>query len=111
MLRLALPKGSLEEQTLRLFEDADLTVQRANSRDYRPTIDDPRIAEVRILRPQEIPCYVQQGYFDLGITGLDWIQETLDLLDRGELQADKARGRQAGRGVMALVSSDGAKAP
>ena len=42
---------------------------------------------------------------------LDWIQETLDLLDRGELQADKARGRQAGRGVMALVSSDGAKAP
>ena len=44
--------------------------------DYRATIDDPRVAEVRILRPQEIPEYVADGLFDLGITGRDWIEET-----------------------------------
>ncbi|MGH9022581.1 MAG: ATP phosphoribosyltransferase [Acidimicrobiia bacterium] len=76
MLRLALPKGSLEQATLRLFEDADLAVIRSSDRDYRATISDPRIAEVRILRPQEIPRYVASGYFDLGITGRDWIEET-----------------------------------
>lgn len=76
MLRLALPKGSLEEPTLRLFEDADLGVRRGSEREYRATIDDPRISEVRVLRPQEIPRYVAQGYFDLGITGRDWIEET-----------------------------------
>lgn len=76
MLRLALPKGSLESATLRLFEEADLPVSRANDRDYRPTIADPRIAEVRILRPQEIPVYVAEGLFDLGIAGRDWIEET-----------------------------------
>src|SRR5919108_1053700 len=76
MLRIALPKGSLERATLALFEDADLAVQRPSERDYRGTIDDPRISEVRILRPQEIPRYVARGYFDLGITGRDWISET-----------------------------------
>lgn len=76
MLRLALPKGSLEEPTLRLFEEADLPVDRSSDRDYRPSIDDPRIAEVRILRPQEIPRYVAQGIFDLGVTGRDWVEET-----------------------------------
>jgi ATP phosphoribosyltransferase len=76
LLRLALPKGSLERATLQLFEDADLAVSRSSERDYRATIDDPRIAEVRILRPQEIPRYVAEGYFDLGITGRDWIEET-----------------------------------
>ena len=76
MLRLALPKGSLERATLALFEDADLAVQRSSDRDYRATIADPRIAEVRILRPQEIPRYVADGHFDLGITGRDWIEET-----------------------------------
>ncbi|MGH9023061.1 MAG: ATP phosphoribosyltransferase, partial [Acidimicrobiia bacterium] len=76
MLRLVLPKGSLEVPTLRLFEDADLGVRRGSDREYRATIDDPRISEVRVLRPQEIPGYVAQGYFDLGITGRDWIEET-----------------------------------
>ena len=76
MLRLALPKGSLERATLALFEDADLAVIRSSDRDYRASISDPRISEVRILRPQEIPRYVAKGYFDLGITGRDWIEET-----------------------------------
>ena len=76
MLKLVIPKGSLERATLQLLEDADLKLHRASERDYFGRIDDPRIDEVAILRPQEIPRYVQEGFFDLGITGRDWIEET-----------------------------------
>ncbi len=76
MLKLVIPKGSLERATLQLLEDADLKLHRASDRDYFGRIDDPRIDEVAILRPQEIPRYVQEGFFDLGITGRDWIEET-----------------------------------
>ena len=76
MLKLVIPKGSLEEQTLRLFEAADLGVRRSSNREYHGTIDDERIERVSLLRPQEIPTYVQDGLFDLGITGQDWIAET-----------------------------------
>jgi len=76
MLRLVIPKGSLEQQTLRLFEEADLRVRRGSDRDYHGSIDDERIERVSLLRPQEIPTYVQDGLFDLGITGQDWIAET-----------------------------------
>lgn len=75
MINLVIPKGSLEEQTLALFEKADLAVQRSSGRDYNAKINDPRISQVKILRPQEIPQYVEAGYFDLGITGLDWVEE------------------------------------
>ncbi len=61
---------------MRLFEDADLPVIRGSDREYNAKINDPRIGKVKILRPQEIGLYVQQGYFDLGITGQDWIAET-----------------------------------
>ena len=74
MLSIALPKGSLQEQTLKLFAEADLSVNRS-SREYSVTIDDERISQVKILRPQEIPKYVEGGYFDLGISGLDCITE------------------------------------
>ena len=94
MLRLALPKGSLERATLALFEDADLAVNRSSERDYRASIADPRISEVRILRPQEIPRYVAQGYFDLGITGRDWIEETgSDVVTLTQLHYSKATAR------------------
>ena len=87
MLTLVLPKGSLEESILTLFQDADLAVRRDSDREYRGTIDDPRIGEVRVLRPQEIPVYVAKGFFDIGVTGLDWIQETesdvVELMDLG----------------------------
>jgi ATP phosphoribosyltransferase len=76
VLKLVIPKGSLEEQTLRLFEAADLRVRRGSARDYHGTVDDDRIERVSILRPQEIPLYVQDGLFDLGITGQDWVAET-----------------------------------
>ena len=75
MLRLVLPKGSLERATLELFAAADLSVTRSSEVDYRASIDDPRVAEVRILRPQEIPLYVADGLFDVGITGRDWVEE------------------------------------
>jgi ATP phosphoribosyltransferase len=91
MLRLVLPKGSLERATLELFEAADLAVIRSSSVDYRATIDDPRIGEVRILRPQDIPTYVADGLFDLGITGRDWVEETgADVVSLGELRYSKA---------------------
>jgi ATP phosphoribosyltransferase len=76
VLKLVIPKGSLEQQTLRLFEAADLHVRRGSPLDYHGTVDDDRIERVSILRPQEIPLYVQDGLFDLGITGQDWIAET-----------------------------------
>ena len=94
MLKLVLPKGSLEKSTLELFEGADLGVRRSSSVDYRASIDDPRIDEVRILRPQEIPTYVADGLFDLGITGRDWIEETgSDVVSLGELHYSKATAR------------------
>ena len=94
MLRLVLPKGSLERATLELFEAADLPVRRTSSVAYRATIDDPRIDEVWVLRPQEIPRYVAEGTFDLGITGRDWIEETAsDVVSLGELRYSKATAR------------------
>ncbi len=94
MLKLVLPKGSLEKATLELFEAADLPVERSSSVAYRAEIDDPRIGEVRILRPQEIPVYVADGLFDLGITGRDWIEETGSEVETlGELHYSKATSR------------------
>jgi ATP phosphoribosyltransferase len=91
VLRLVLPKGSLEKSTLELFEAADLHVRRSSTVDYKASIDDPRIDEVRILRPQEIPTYVAEGLFDLGIAGRDWVEETAsDVTILGELQYSKA---------------------
>jgi len=91
MLRLVLPKGSLEKATLELFAAADLAVVRSSDVDYRATIDDPRVDEVRILRPQEIPGYVAEGNFDLGVTGRDWIEETgAEVVSLGELAYSKA---------------------
>jgi ATP phosphoribosyltransferase len=94
VLRLVLPKGSLERATLQLFEDADLALTRASDVDYTATIDDPRVDDVRILRPQEIPHYVADGLFDLGITGRDWVEETgADVTTLTELHYSKATAR------------------
>jgi ATP phosphoribosyltransferase len=94
MLRIVLPKGSLERATLELFDDADLSVVRSSDVDYRATIDDPRVVDVTILRPQEIPRYVAQGLFDLGVTGRDWIEETgAEVVTLAELHYSKATAR------------------
>lgn len=98
MLSLALPKGSLEEQTLLLFKEADLEV-KVGFRDYNPSIADPRLSKVKILRPQEIPKYVEDGYFDLGISGWDWVNESgADV----EVIADLPYSKQ-GSGIVRLV--------
>lgn len=76
MLKLVVPKGSLEKATFELFDAADLKIRRASEREYRGTIDDPRVESVAVLRPQEIPTYVQEGFFDVGVTGEDWVAET-----------------------------------
>ncbi|MFI6522537.1 ATP phosphoribosyltransferase [Spirillospora sp. NPDC050679] len=102
VLSLVLPKGSLEKATMGLFDAADLTVRRTSDRDYRAQIDDPRIDRVRVLRPQEIPTYLEQGLFDLGITGRDWITETdSDVVSLGELKYSKATSNPV-RVIMAV---------
>ena len=89
MITIALPKGSLESQTLQLFRESDLEVKRTD-RDYNPQIDDNRIGKVKILRPQEIPTYVEKGYFDMGISGLDWVKETgSDIVEVANLSYSK----------------------
>ncbi|PKQ15775.1 MAG: ATP phosphoribosyltransferase [Actinobacteria bacterium HGW-Actinobacteria-7] len=98
MLSIALPKGSLEEQTLLLFSQADIAIKKS-SREYNPTCEDPRIERVKILRPQEIPVYVQQGYFDIGISGHDWVRESgADVVEVAELPYAKT-----GTGVVQMV--------
>ena len=109
MLKIVLPKGSLEKATFDLFDAADLTVMRSSSVDYKASIDDPRIDEVRILRPQEIGGYVQEGLFDLGITGRDWIEETSsDVVSLGELKYSKATSQPV-RVVVAVADSSPAR--
>ena len=99
MLAVVLPKGSLEKQVLDLFTAADLAVIRGGDRDYHAKVDDPRIDKVRFLRPQEIPTYVEQGIFDLGISGRDWITETgADVISLGEIG-----GGRAGEAVVSVV--------
>ncbi|HEY4402053.1 MAG TPA: ATP phosphoribosyltransferase [Acidimicrobiia bacterium] len=105
MLRLVLPKGSLEQATMQLFEDADLAVSRRSGVDYRASIDDPRVADVRILRPQEIPRYVADGLFDVGVTGRDWVEETgADVVTLTELHYSKATARPIN--VVLAVAAD-----
>ena len=107
MLRIVLPKGSLERATLQLFEDADLAVVRSSDVDYRASIDDPRVIDVTILRPQEIPRYVAQGLFDLGVTGRDWIEETgANVVTLTELHYSKATARPI-RMVLAVGGDSG----
>jgi ATP phosphoribosyltransferase len=99
MLKFVIPKGSLEEQTLLLLERADLRVRRGSTRDYHGRIEDERIERVSLLRPQEIPKLVEDGFFDLGITGRDWVVETgaeVEVLERLEYA-------KSGAGVVRVV--------
>lgn len=85
---LGLPVGSLRDATVDLFEKAGFTIKIAE-RSLFPTIDDPEI-ECILMRPQEIPKYVEQGIIDCGITGHDWIEETdADVYEAAELLYSK----------------------
>ena len=75
---------------MQLFTDADLAVRRSSDVTYKASIADPRVSSVRILRPQEIPTYVADGLFDVGITGRDWVEETSSkVVSLGELAYSK----------------------
>jgi ATP phosphoribosyltransferase len=108
MIDIAIPKGSLEEQTLQLFKQADLEIRKID-RMYNPTIKDPRIRRVKILRPQEIPKYVEEGYFDIGISGKDWVMESesdMELVDVADMFYSK-RGEGTVKIVVAVpISQD-----
>jgi len=85
-LRLALPKGTLQETTQKLFGLAGYDV-RISSRSYYPEIDDPEI-ECILIRPQEMARYIEQGVMDCGIAGLDWVLETqADVEELADLRA------------------------
>jgi len=73
-IKLAIPKGSLEKATYEFLEKAMFNIY-GKERSYRPITNDPDLL-LKILRPQEIPIYVAEGLYDIGITGLDWVQET-----------------------------------
>lgn len=73
IVKFAVPKGSIEAATFTILEEAWQTVS-GRGRTYRVKLSDPEI-EVKILRPQEIPTYIQEGFYDIGITGKDWIRE------------------------------------
>ena len=70
---LGLPKGSMEEATIKLFSKAGWNIQQL-ARSYKPLIDDPEL-DGRFVRAQEVSRYVEQGFFDAGLTGHDWVLE------------------------------------
>lgn len=99
-LRFGLPKGSLQEATIEKMAKAGWTIS-VSSRSYVPYVDDPEM-EIRLIRAQEISRYVELGYLDCGITGLDWIHENGSRVHEvGEFLFSKAT-RQPARWVLAV---------
>ncbi|MGB2601479.1 MAG: ATP phosphoribosyltransferase [Candidatus Omnitrophota bacterium] len=102
-LKLGVPKGSLQETTLRLFEKAGYKI-KVSSRSYFPSIDDEDI-EVVLFRAQEMSRYVEDGIIDCGITGNDWIEENASDVERvAELVYAKASMRPV-RWVLAVPNA------
>jgi ATP phosphoribosyltransferase len=86
MLRIGLPKGSLQETTAQLFAKAGYDI-RFSGRSYYPSIDDPEL-ECILIRPQEMARYVAQGVLDCAVTGHDWVLETgADVEEIADLRA------------------------
>ena len=89
-LKLGIPKGSLEEATLKLFARAGWQIT-VNARSYFPAIDDEEL-ECLLVRAQEMARYVESGALDAGITGRDWVMETgADVIEVAELVYAKQR--------------------
>nr|WP_309687017.1 ATP phosphoribosyltransferase [Armatimonas sp.] len=101
-LKLGLPKGSLQDATFKLFAQAGWSV-RVDSRSYHPTVDDPEI-EAILMRPQEIPRYLEDGVIDAGLTGRDWIEDNgVDVVEVCELAYSKVT-RNPIRVVLAVAA-------
>lgn len=99
-LKLALPKGSLEEATYQLFRKAGFNII-VGARSYYPTVDDSEL-EIVLYRPQEMPRYVEDGVVDCGLTGYDWVVENeADITEIAELKYSKATSRPV-RWVLAV---------
>jgi ATP phosphoribosyltransferase len=108
-LILGVPKGSLQESTLDLFQRAGFNV-RVSSRSYVPTVDDPEMACL-MFRAQEMSRYVEDGIVDLGLTGYDWICENdSDVHEVCELVYSKATSRPA-RWVLAVPEESDIQTP
>lgn len=91
-LRLGIPKGSLQEATIRLFQKAGYRIT-VGSRSYVPSIDDPELAGL-LIRSQEMARYVEDEVLDAGICGRDWVLENnADVVEICELQYSKATNR------------------
>jgi ATP phosphoribosyltransferase len=106
VLKLGLPKGSLQEATFKMFKKAGFNIS-VSERSYFPSIDDPEIEPV-LLRAQEIPRYVQTD-LDCGITGEDWIEESgVKVIRVGELIYAKQSLRPV-RWVVAVPSGSAIK--
>jgi len=100
ILRLGLPKGSLQEATLEKMAKAGYHIS-VSSRSYIPYVDDDEL-EIRLIRAQEVSRYVEHGYLDCGITGHDWVQENgSDVHEVGEFIFSKVT-RQPTRWVLAV---------
>jgi len=100
ILRLGLPKGSLEQTTVEMLRKAGYRV-RVSERSYYPSIDDPEI-ECILIRAQEMARYVAEGILDAGLTGYDWILESgADVVEVAELVYGKV-GRAPLRWVVAV---------
>jgi ATP phosphoribosyltransferase len=100
VLRLGLPKGSLQEATLEKMAKAGYNIS-VSTRSYIPYVDDEEL-EIRLIRAQEVSRYVEHGYLDCGITGHDWVQENgSDVHEVGEFLFSKAT-RQPARWVLAV---------
>ncbi len=107
ILRLGLPKGSLQESTFALFKKAGFNIS-VSSRSYFPSIDDPEI-EVVLMRAQEIPRYVNEGVLDAGLSGLDWITENeADVVEVADLAYSKQTTNPI-RVVLAVAEDSGIK--
>jgi len=100
---LGLPKGSLEESTKNLFAKAGWKIT-TSSRSYKPAIDDPEL-DGRFVRAQEVSRYVEQGFFDCGLTGYDWIKENeSDVVEVCDLIYSKASAQKS-RWVLCVPES------
>ena len=109
ILRLGIPKGSLENATVDLFAKAGWRIS-INDRSYFPSIDDPAI-EVVLFRAQEMSRYVEENVIDVGLTGSDWIKENKsDVHEVAELVYSKATSRPA-RWVLAVPRESLVKGP
>ena len=109
ILRLGIPKGSLESATVDLFARAGWRIS-INDRSYFPTIDDPTI-EVVLFRAQEMSRYVEENVVDVGLTGSDWIRENnSDVHEVTELVYSKATSRPA-KWVLAVPQESAVQKP